>query len=37
MYEGRIIGVVGCGQATIEQIGLMMAGISMAETMHKPA
>ncbi len=34
IYEGRIVGVVQRGQATIEQIGLMMAGISMKEAMH---
>ena len=28
MYEGRIIGIVERDQATVEQIGLMMAGIS---------
>ncbi|MFM8319693.1 MAG: ABC transporter ATP-binding protein [Chloroflexota bacterium] len=32
MYEGRIIGVVECAQATVEQVGLMMAGIAPAET-----
>ena len=37
MYEGKIIGIVERGQATIEQIGLMMAGISMAEAMQKAA
>jgi len=35
MYEGKIIGIVERGQATIEQIGLMMAGISMDEAMQK--
>ncbi len=34
IYEGRIVGVVQRGQATIEQIGLMMAGVSMKEAMH---
>ncbi|HEX8993337.1 MAG TPA: ABC transporter ATP-binding protein [Anaerolineales bacterium] len=34
MYEGKIMGVVGRGQATIEQMGLMMAGISMDEAMQ---
>ena len=29
MYEGRIIGVVERDQATVEQIGLMMAGVSV--------
>ncbi len=37
MYEGKIIGIVERGQATIEQIGLMMAGISMDEAMKKSA
>jgi len=34
LYEGRIIGIVDRNQATLEQIGLMMAGISMAEAMQ---
>ena len=34
MYEGRIIGVVDRGQATLEQIGLMMAGVPMAEALR---
>ncbi len=34
IYEGKIVGVVTRGQATIEQIGLMMAGISMTDAMH---
>jgi simple sugar transport system ATP-binding protein len=29
IYEGRIMGVVNRGQATVEEIGLMMAGESM--------
>ena len=33
MYEGRIIGIVERNQATVEQIGLMMAGISIEEAM----
>jgi len=33
MYEGRIIGVVARGQATVEQLGLMMAGVSMDEAL----
>ena len=33
MYEGRIIGVVDRGQASLEQIGLMMAGVPMAEAL----
>ncbi len=28
IYEGRIIGVVNRGEATVEQIGLMMAGVA---------
>ena len=31
IYEGRIMGVVERNQATVEQIGLMMAGISKEE------
>ncbi len=34
MYEGRIIGVVDRGQASREQIGLMMAGVPMAEALQ---
>lgn len=34
IYEGQITGVVERGQATVEQIGLMMAGISMTEAMQ---
>ena len=37
MYEGRIIGIVERDQATVEQIGLMMAGISMQEAMQRAA
>lgn len=33
MYEGRIIGLVGRGQATLQQIGLMMAGVPQAEAL----
>jgi general nucleoside transport system ATP-binding protein len=33
MYEGQIVGIVERNQATVEQIGLMMAGISMEESM----
>jgi simple sugar transport system ATP-binding protein len=32
MFEGRIMGVVGRGEATVEQIGLMMAGVPLKET-----
>ena len=35
MYEGQIIGIVERDQATVEQIGLMMAGISLAEAMQR--
>lgn len=35
IYEGQIIGVVERDQATVEQIGLMMAGISLAEAMQR--
>jgi simple sugar transport system ATP-binding protein len=34
MYEGRITGVLARGQASVEQIGLMMAGISMDEALR---
>ncbi|MGA2642120.1 MAG: ABC transporter ATP-binding protein [Spirochaetia bacterium] len=34
MYEGRIIGVVNRGQATREQLGLMMAGVPQAEALQ---
>ncbi len=36
IYEGQIIGVVERDHATVEQIGLMMAGISMEEAMRRP-
>jgi simple sugar transport system ATP-binding protein len=35
MYEGAIIGIVDRDQATVEQIGLMMAGISQAEALQR--
>ena len=35
MYEGKIVGIAERSQATVEQIGLMMAGISMDEAMQK--
>ena len=35
MYEGQIIGIVARGEATVEQIGLMMAGIPLQETRAK--
>ncbi len=35
MYEGRIIGLVERGQATLEQLGLMMAGVPQAEALGK--
>jgi simple sugar transport system ATP-binding protein len=34
LYEGRIMGIVERNQATLEQIGLMMAGIPMSEAMQ---
>jgi simple sugar transport system ATP-binding protein len=34
IYEGRIIGVVARNQATVEQIGLMMAGVSQEEALR---
>lgn len=37
MYEGHLIGIVERGQASVEQIGLMMAGISLTEAMQTPA
>jgi simple sugar transport system ATP-binding protein len=33
MYEGAIIGVVDRGQASVEQIGFMMAGVQMDEAL----
>ena len=35
MYEGRIIGIVARGQASLEQIGLMMAGVPQAEALRQ--
>ncbi|KAF0111483.1 MAG: putative ABC transporter ATP-binding protein [Chloroflexi bacterium] len=35
LYEGRIMGIVERNEATVEQIGLMMAGISMTEAMQR--
>ena len=37
LYEGRIMGIVERDQATLEQIGLMMAGIPMSEAMQRAA
>jgi ABC-type uncharacterized transport system ATPase subunit len=34
MYEGRLIGIVGRNQATVEEIGMIMAGIPMEEAMR---
>ncbi len=34
LYEGRIMGIVERDQATMEQIGFMMAGIPLAETVQ---
>lgn len=36
MYEGRIVGVVESGRASIEQLGLMMAGVPMEEAFSLP-
>ena len=33
IYEGRIVGMVERNQASVEEIGLMMAGVSMADAM----
>ncbi len=35
MYEGRIVGVVRRNQATVEQIGLMMAGVPLNEALQR--
>ncbi len=35
IYEGRITGVVERDRATVEQIGLMMAGVSMQEALQR--
>jgi simple sugar transport system ATP-binding protein len=35
IYEGKIVGLVERNQATVEQIGLMMAGISQIEAMQR--
>ena len=35
MYEGRIIGLVDRGEASLEQLGLMMAGVPQAEALEK--
>jgi len=35
MYEGRIMGVVERGQATVEELGLMMAGVSPQDSNDK--
>ncbi len=32
MYEGRIMGILDRSEATVEKLGLMMAGISVTET-----
>jgi len=37
MYEGSLIGIVERDQATVEQIGLMMAGISKQEALQRSA
>ena len=36
MYEGRVMGVVERGQFSVEQIGLMMAGIAAGEAPQDP-
>jgi simple sugar transport system ATP-binding protein len=35
IYEGQIVGIVSRGEATVEQIGLMMAGISKKDAMKQ--
>jgi general nucleoside transport system ATP-binding protein len=35
MYEGQLMGVVGRGEATVEQLGLMMAGVRFEDTIEK--
>jgi simple sugar transport system ATP-binding protein len=35
IYEGNIMGIVDRDSATVEQIGLMMAGISMEEALQR--
>jgi len=35
IYEGNIMGIVDRNQATVEQIGLMMAGIPMTDAMAR--
>ena len=39
MYEGQIIGIVKRNEATVEQLGLMMAGVPMRDALDtaKPA
>jgi general nucleoside transport system ATP-binding protein len=37
MYEGRIIGLVDRGEASVEQLGLMMAGVPQLEALRKAA
>jgi simple sugar transport system ATP-binding protein len=34
IYEGRLIGIVGRNDATVEQLGLMMAGVPMEEALR---
>jgi len=36
MYEGRITGILQRGQGAVEQIGLMMAGVSQEDTLRSP-
>jgi simple sugar transport system ATP-binding protein len=37
MYEGQIIGIVRRGEASVEQIGLMMAGIPLQDALEQGA
>lgn len=37
MFEGQLIAIVRRGEASVEQIGLMMASISLHEAMQSPA
>jgi len=37
IYEGKIVGIVNRGEATVEQLGLMMAGVPKEEAMQAPS
>ncbi|HUX50152.1 MAG TPA: ABC transporter ATP-binding protein [Spirochaetia bacterium] len=37
IYEGRIVGIIERGQGTVDQIGLMMAGVSMDDALQSTA